>query len=177
MIKSLFVGIVNLLIIGSCTFIPKGVNAVKPFYKEKFVGRWYEIARLDFKFERGFSNVSAVYSLNDDGTIKVFNQGYNMESKLWEEVYGKAKFVGDPKEGRLKVTFFYPFYSGYNVIAVDDNYHYMMVAGKSREYLWILSRQKTIPDSVKNQYLQLARDYGFNTSELLWVVHDKPSIE
>ncbi len=153
--------------------IPEGAVAVKPFYKEKYLGKWYEIARLDFKYERDLDNTTAEYSLNDDGTIKVVNQGYNTKKGKWTEAIGKAKFVGEENIAMLKVSFFGPFYSGYNVIAIDEEYRYALVAGQSLDYLWILSRDTTIPDEIKNKYLKIAQEIGYNTSELIWVKHDR----
>ena len=100
----------------SCSTIPEGVTAVQQFDKNKYLGKWYEIARLDFRFERNLNNTSAEYSINDDGSIKVFNKGYNTKTNKWKSATGKAKFVKDEKVGMLKVSFFGPFYSGYNVI-------------------------------------------------------------
>lgn len=157
----------------SCTTIPDGAIAVKPFDKEKYLGKWYEIARLDFKYERDLNNTTAEYSLNDDGIIKVVNRGYNTKKEGWVEATGKAKFAGDENTGMLKVSFFGPFYSGYNVIALDDKYMYALVAGKSLKYLWILSRDKNIPEEIKNRYLKIAADIGYKTSDLIWVEHDK----
>lgn len=157
----------------SCATIPKGAEAVKPFDKERYLGKWYEIARKDFKHERNLSNTTAEYSLNDDGTIKVDNQGYNVKKNEWTQAIGKAKFVGDENVAMLKVTFFGPFYSGYNVIAIDDDYRYALVAGKNHKYLWILSREKTIPEDVKNNYLKIAQEVGYDTSDLVWPEHDK----
>lgn len=157
----------------SCASIPKGVTAVTPFHKEKYLGKWYEIARLDFKFERGLNNTTAQYSLNDDGTIRVVNRGYAYAKDEWNEAVGKAKFVGDDNVAKLKVSFFGPFYSGYNVIALDEEYRYALVAGKNLKYLWILSRDTTIPDDVKENYLRIAEEIGYNTSELIWVEHDR----
>ena len=153
----------------SCSSIPKGVNAVTPFEKEKYLGKWYEIARFDFKFEKGLNNTTAEYSLRDDGKIKVINRGYNYEKKVWKQAIGKAKYAGDGHTAMLKVSFFGPFYSGYNVIAIDEDYKYALIAGGSLEYLWILSREKYIPENIKTEYLKIAEDYGFNTSKLLWV--------
>lgn len=161
------------LAIVSCTTIPEGVTAVAPFAKEKYLGKWYEIARLDFKYERDLNNTTAEYLLNEDGTIKVLNRGYNVKSKKWEQAAGKAKFVDSDKIGMLKVTFFAPFYSGYNVIAIDPDYKYSLVAGESLKYLWILSREQTIPEEVKNKYLKIAEEAGFPTSNLTWVQHNK----
>lgn len=157
----------------SCNTIPKGAEAVKPFDKAKYLGKWYEIARLDFKFEEGLNNTTANYSLNDNGTIKVVNRGYDYEEEEWTESTGKAKFVGDDNVAKLKVSFFGPFYAGYNVIAIDNNYKYALVAGKNLDYLWILSRETTIPENVKNEYLKKAQEIGYNTSDLIWVEHNK----
>ncbi|PKP03460.1 MAG: hypothetical protein CVU11_08195 [Bacteroidetes bacterium HGW-Bacteroidetes-6] len=157
----------------SCRTIPKDVVAVKPFYKERYLGKWYEIARIDFKYEKDLDNTTAEYSLNSNGIIKVDNQGYNTKKGQWEQATGKAKFVGDENIAMLKVSFFGPFYSGYNVIAIDDNYKYALVTGASLNYLWILSRETNIPDSIKNKYLKIAEGFGYNTNNLLWVKHDK----
>lgn len=157
----------------SCTTIPKGAVAVQPFYKEKYLGKWYEIARKDFKFEKNLNNTTAEYSLNADESIKVFNKGYNTKKGKWKDATGKAKFVGKENVAMLKVSFFGPFYSGYNVIAIDDEYKYALVAGKNFNYLWILSRETTIPPEIKSKYLKIAEDIGFNTTDLVWVFHDK----
>ena len=156
----------------ACSTIPKGVKAVTPFDKSKYLGKWYEIARFDFKFERNLNNVTAEYSLNEDGTIRVDNRGYDTTKRKWKQAIGKAKFVGDENVAMLKVSFFGPFYSGYNVIALDENYRYALVAGKNLKYLWILSRSKTIPAEIKDKYIKIAKDVGYNTSELIWVTHD-----
>lgn len=163
----------GLLLSTSCLQIPNGVKAVKPFDKEKYLGRWYEIARMDYRFERDMNNVTADYSLQNGNKIRVNNRGYNVKTKKWKEIVGKAKFVGDSNEAKLKVSFFGPFYSGYNVIAIDDAYTCALVAGKSFDYLWILSREKTIPEKTKEHYLKLAKDFGFDTSKLIWVEHDQ----
>ena len=169
--KSFRIVFISLLFF-SCSTIPKGVTAVKNFDKTKYLGKWYEIARLDFRFERNLNNTTAEYSLNPDGTINVLNKGYNTKTKEWESVTGKAKFIDDEKVAMLKVSFFGPFYSGYNVIALDDEYKYALVAGKNLEYLWILSRTTTLPEDVKKKYLDLAQSVGYKINELLWVRHD-----
>jgi apolipoprotein D and lipocalin family protein len=156
----------------SCATLPNGAIAVKPFDKERYLGKWYEIARKDFKYERDLSNTTAEYSLNDNGTIKVVNQGYDTIKGEWTQAIGKAKFVGEENIAMLKVSFFGPFYSGYNVIAIDDEYKYALVAGKSLKYLWILSRGMDIPVEIKDKYLKIAEDIGYNTTDLIWVKHD-----
>ncbi len=137
------------------------------------MGKWYEIARLDHKFERGLTNVTAEYSLKDDGGISVVNRGYDLEKGEWKEADGKAEFVDGSDQARLKVSFFGPFYSGYNVIALDDEYRYSMVTGDDRDYLWLLSREKEIPEEVKQRYLKQARDQGYDVDALIWVEHDR----
>ncbi|MBC7450892.1 MAG: lipocalin family protein [Cytophagales bacterium] len=147
--------------------------AVKPFHKEQYLGKWYEIARLDYTWERNLDNVTATYSLHKNGTIKVDNKGYHVKKNKWEQSIGKAKSMSDPELGKLKVSFFGPFYAGYNVIAIDKDYTYALVAGESTKYLWILSRKKTIPEDVKNEYLKKAQSIGYKTEELIWVKHNK----
>lgn len=164
-------GIAGIFIFSSCTSMPKGATVVKPFDKKRYLGKWYEIARLDHRFERNMNNVTAEYSLNDDGTIKVVNSGYNYVKKEWKKAEGKAKFRGNENEAKLKVSFFGPFYGSYNVIALDDQYKYALVVGNNLKYLWILSRETSIPEDVKNSYLQQAQQIGYDTSELIWLLH------
>ncbi|WP_010662524.1 lipocalin family protein [Marinilabilia salmonicolor] len=172
--NNLFFLIIPMMVFGffSCRTIPQGATAVEPFYVEKYLGKWYEIARLDFKYERNLNNVTAEYSWNENGSIRVVNRGYNTVEKEWQEAVGKAKFVGEKDVAKLKVSFFGPFYSGYNVIAIDENYQFALVAGKNLDYLWILCRKTTVPDDVKEKYLKIADDIGYNTSDLLWPQHD-----
>ncbi len=157
----------------SCNTIPDGAVAVKPFQKEKYLGKWIEIARMYFKHEKDLNNVTAEYSLNKNGTIQVKNRGYNTKKHEWEEAIGKAQFVEADTIAKLKVSFFGPFYSGYNVLAIDEGYRYALVAGKSLEYLWILSRDTTIPAEIKDDYLKIAEKIGYKTADLLWVEHDR----
>ena len=173
LIRSSLFGIIGILTFNACSTIPKGAIAVKPFDKEKYLGKWYEIARMDFLFERNLNNTTANYSANKDGSIQVLNRGFNYKTKQWKQAIGKAKFAGDENVAMLKVSFFGPFYAGYNVIALDKEYKYALVAGQNLNYLWILSRETSIPDDVKQNYLQIANDLGFKTSELLWIDHDK----
>lgn len=168
---ALGVGVIAINLI-SCVSIPKGATAVKPFKKDKYLGKWYEIARMDFKFEKDLNNVTATYSLKDDGSIKVDNRGYNYVKKEWKQSVGKAKFVNESNEGRLKVSFFGPFYAGYNVIEIDTDYQYALVAGNNLKYLWILSRNKSIPENIKQQYLRKAESLGYDTATLVWTKQD-----
>ena len=162
----------TLFTLNSCSSIPKGAKAIQGFDKEKYLGHWFEIARLDFVFEKNLNNTTAEYSLNDDGSIKVVNKGYNYIKNKSVASTGKAKFVGDATEGRLKVSFFGPFYSGYNILALDSEYKYALVVGENLKYMWLLSREKRMPEAIKKDYLKIAKDLGYDTSALIWVKHN-----
>jgi apolipoprotein D and lipocalin family protein len=164
--------ILGILLFNSCSGVTKGAKAVSPFELDKYLGVWHEIARLDMRFEKDLNNVTATYTLNENGTVKVNNQGYNYVSKEWKQAIGKAKFAGNTNEASLKVSFFGPFYAPYNVIALDENYQYAMVVGNNLKYLWILSREKTIPENIKSDYVAQAKKLGFATDELIWVEHN-----
>jgi apolipoprotein D and lipocalin family protein len=171
-LKISILGALSIFALNTCATIPEGAVAMKPFDINKYAGKWYEIARMDFRFERNMNNVTATYSLNSDGSIKVDNRGVNYIAKEWKQAIGKAKFVGDTSEAKLKVSFFGPFYSGYNVIALDSDYKYALVAGKNLKYLWLLSRETTMPEATKQEYLKIAKNLGFDTSALIWTEHN-----
>ena len=163
------IGFLGLLLINSCSAgIPEKATAVQNFDSEKYLGKWYEIARFDYRFEKNMDQVTATYSKNPDGTIKVENRGYDYVKKEWKQSTGEAKFVNSENEARLKVSFFKPFWAGYNVIDLVD-YKYALVAGKNLDYLWILSREKNIPDDIKERFLDKAKVIGYDTSSLIWV--------
>ena len=156
-----------------CTSIPKGLKPVSNFDVERYLGTWYEIARLDHSFEKNLTHVSADYTQNEDGTISVTNRGYNQKKGEWKDIRGKAKFIGKDSIGSLKVSFFGPFYGGYHVIALEkESYQYAMVAGPSRSYLWILSRNKTLDDNIYLDLVSRAENWGFDTSQLIKVKQD-----
>jgi apolipoprotein D and lipocalin family protein len=161
-----------ILSLSSCATIPKGTMAVQNFEKDKYLGKWYEVARLDFTFEKNLNNTTAEYSIKENGNIKVDNKGYDTIKKQWEQSIGKAKFVKTDTIGMFKVSFFGPFYGGYNVISIDSDYKYALVAGSSLKYLWFLSREKTMPKEIKEKYLKIAKEIGYNTSDLIWVEHN-----
>ena len=173
-------GIAGFVVIGvcsfSCTSIPEGLSPVENFDFQAYLGTWYEIARFDFKFERGLSKVTANYSLNPDGSIKVLNRGFNQEKGKWQEAKGKAKFRGADNVGALKVSFFGPFYTGYNVLKIDEDYSCALVGGKDYNYLWILARTPEISEELKVEYLAYAESLGYDTSRLLWVSHDDAAL-
>lgn len=158
------------LLLSSCTSIPDGLQAVTPFELQRYLGRWYEIARLDHSFERGLSQVTADYSLRDDGGVRVINRGYSAANKEWKQAEGKAYFVGPADRGHLKVSFFGPFYGAYVVLELDQaGYQYSLICGPDRSYLWILARTPSLPPEVKQRLLDKAAALGFDTSQLLFV--------
>jgi apolipoprotein D and lipocalin family protein len=168
---AIYVGLIAFF--SSCAAIPENAKAVGNFDVHKYLGTWYEIARLDFRFERDLDNTSAQYSLNKKGQVIVLNSGYDYKKGAWKKAEGLAKFRGNNDVAELKVSFFGPFYSGYNVVALDQHYQYALIAGKNLDYLWLLSRTKTIPENIKTDYLKIAKVIGYDTSKLIWVRHDR----
>ena len=150
---------------------PKGVKPVSDFNASRYLGKWYEIARLENRFEKGMEQVTATYGLRSDGGITVLNRGYDPIKNRWKESEGKAYFTGAPTTAALKVSFFGPFYGGYNVIKLDKDYQHVLVSGPNRDYLWILSRSTTLPETVKQDFLATARELGFPVQQLVWVKH------
>jgi len=136
----------------------------------RYLGKWYEIARLDHSFERGLNQVTAEYSMREDGGIKVVNRGYKAEKSEWKQSEGKAYFVEKPDQGYLKVSFFGPFYGSYIVFDLDqDNYSYSMISGPNKSYLWLLSRTPTMDEATKQRLVGKAQALGFDTSKLIYV--------
>ena len=160
-------------ILSGCKGVPSGVKVVEPFDVQRYQGTWYEIARLDHRFERGLTHVSATYTPRDDGGVTVNNRGYDEKHRRWKDIQGRAYFVDEATQGRLKVTFFWPFYGAYNVIVLDrEAYSFAMVCGPSRKYLWILAREKTLPAAVLDGLIAEALRLGFPTEQLIYVRQD-----
>lgn len=160
------------LFLFSCSTTKIEKEVVSNFDVNRYTGSWYEIARYDFFWEKNMSDVMTIYSFNPDGTIHVVNSGYDTKESSYKESVGKAKFVSCSDKGALKVSFFGPFYSAYNIVELDPDYQYALVAGKNRKLLWILSRTPTIPEDVKEKYLKTAMDMGYDLEDLVWTVHN-----
>lgn len=158
----------------SCSGTPAGVTPVQNFEAQRYLGQWYEIARLDHSFERDMQSVTANYSMNKDGSIKVLNRGFNTKDKEWSEAKGKAKFVNAQDVGHLKVSFFGPFYGSYIVAELADDYSYSLVTGPNTDYLWILSRTPTLDEAIYSSLIQKAERLGFDTQGLIRVGHSVP---
>jgi apolipoprotein D and lipocalin family protein len=157
------------MVISGCLSIPDHIRPVDGFEPEKYLGTWYEIARLDHSFERGMAKVSATYSLRNDGGIDVQNRGYSTRHEKWEEARGKAYFVNKPDIGFLKVSFFGPFYGSYIIFDLDRvSYSYALVCGPDRSYLWILARTPVISENQKKVLVEKAADAGFDIGKLIF---------
>jgi apolipoprotein D and lipocalin family protein len=148
--------------------IPKGASAVQPFDKERYMGLWYEIARMPSWIEKNLNQVTEDYSLNADGTMNVITRAYNTKKQDWVSASGKIKMAGAEDVGMLKVSYLGPVYLAYNVLAIDDDYQYALVSGSGLDYMWVLSRQITIPNNIRTHFLKTAASIGFDVSKLEW---------
>jgi apolipoprotein D and lipocalin family protein len=172
--KSFFLCIIipACLLLSGCRSTSK-LEVVSNFEIERYLGVWYEAARLPHGFEKDLSSVSADYSLNEDGTIKVLNRGFNDKKLQWEEIEGVAKFKGDEEQAWLKVSFFKPFYASYKVIYLNEDYTRAIVTGPSYGYLWILVRDPALPKTEIEWLVAKAGEFGFDTGKLLLIGQDK----
>ena len=156
----------------ACLGAPEGVVPVKNFYVDRYLGVWYEVARLDHSFERGLEAVSAEYSMRDDGGLRVVNSGRSAATGDREQAVGRAYFVEAEDTGYLKVSFFGPFFGSYIIFDLDHkNYQYAFVAGNTTDYLWLLSRTPDISDQVMQDFLEQSAALGFDTEALIFVRH------
>lgn len=154
---------------GCLTGIPGDFQAVQNFDVNQYEGTWYELYRLDHPFERGLTHVTAKYTLEEDGSVKVENEGFKEDGSR-SFIVGRAEFQGDPTVGSLKVSFFGPFFSGYHIIALDqENYDYAMVAGGNFDYLWILSRTPDLDPTIVDSLLDQAEAGGYVLTDLITV--------
>ncbi len=149
--------------------IPEGAVAVHPFDKIRYLGKWNEIARLPNRIEKNIKHLTDEYLLGADGNIKVITKGYNVKKNEWKEASGTIKFNGDEDTGMLKVSYFGPFYANYNVLDIDADYKHALVSGSGLGYLWILSKESSVPDDLKKRFLRKAKNIGFDIDKLEWV--------
>lgn len=169
-----FILAIFILALTACTGKPDGVSAVEEFEIDRYLGKWYEIARLDHSFERGLDNVTAQYSLRDDGGLKVINRGFSKQDKDWQQAEGKAYFVDQEDNGHLKVSFFGPFYGSYIIFELDKKaYQYAFVSGPNTSYLWLLAREPQVDNTVKELFIERSQESGFDTRKIIYVEHDK----
>lgn len=163
--------LVMTFLLASCAGVPAGIGPVTEFELNRYLGTWYEIARLDHRFERGLEQVTATYSANSDGIVRVVNRGFSTSSNAWKEATGKARFVGDESVGHLEVSFFGPFYGTYVIFELDKaHYQYAFVTG-GENTLWFLARSPSVSEALKAKFLGMARDAGYDTNDLIFVDH------
>jgi len=165
----------GLFALAGCTGLPSGLSAVRDFDVTRFAGTWYAIMRLDHAFERGMTNTRATYGLRDDGTVSVYNRGWNPRRCAWSSVTGTARFREGPDVASFKVTLGSPIAGGLHIIALDkENYQWALASGPTRGYLWILSRSPNMPDEQRKDLMRMARDFGFPVEELVRVDQTEP---
>ncbi|MDO9436336.1 lipocalin family protein [Hydrogenophaga sp.] len=158
---------VAVLAAGCSVSVPRNVQPVTNFDVGRYAGTWYELARIDHRFEKGLVSTSAQYTLNPDGTVKVVNRGFNLEKHAWKEAVGTARFLGDPRTAALKVSFFGPFYGGYNVVHLSDDYKTALVIGQDLDYFWLLSRERSLPEVQVNALLAEAGKLGVDLNKVI----------
>lgn len=163
------VALLSAALLAACVYLPDGVQPVQNFSLPAYLGQWHEVARLDHRFERGLTQVTATYSLREDGGVRVRNKGFDTQTQQWQEAEGKAYFVEDEHTGYLKVSFFGPFYGAYIIFALDEDDQYSFVSGPDTDYLWLLSRTPTVSDAVKQHFIREAQARGFDTQALIWL--------
>lgn len=159
-----------LLAMVACVAIPENVEPVENFMLQRYLGRWYEIARLDHTFERGLTRVTAEYQLRGDGGVSVLNRGFSAKDNVWKQAEGRAYFVKGPGTGYFKVSFFGPFYGSYIIMELDrENYQYALVCGPDKSYLWILARSPELSRDIISRLTAKASALGFRTDQLIFV--------
>lgn len=168
--KHILIVICTLVGMGGCRSNSDGAvidnRTVQTFDVARFMGKWYEIARYDHRFEEGMTRVSATYTLLDDGRIEVLNSGY--KNGKYKEIKGKAKQPNPADPGKLKVSFFLWFYSDYYVLILDPEYRYVVIGSSSDKYLWIMSRQPDLAEDVIRDLLDQLRERGYDTAKLIY---------
>ncbi|RTE65603.1 lipocalin [Amphritea opalescens] len=162
--------LMTVMLLTGCLGMPKAVTPVGQFELDRYLGQWYEIARLDHSFEQGLTQVSAEYTRREDGGVAVLNRGFSAAKGEWQEAEGKAYFVNDSDEAYLKVSFFGPFYGSYVVFELDhEGYQYAFVSGPDTDYLWLLARTPEVQPEIMQKFISMAKVRGFDTDAVIRV--------
>jgi apolipoprotein D and lipocalin family protein len=170
--KKIFL-LISVFILNGCLGMPESVRPINGFELERYLGKWYEVARLDHSFEKGLSQVTAEYRLREDGGVLVLNRGFSESKNEWKEAEGNAYFVNSISEGYFKVSFFGPFYGSYVIFELDrENYQYAFVSGPSTKYLWLLSRTPSVEIKIIEKFIEMSKSHGFDTDYLIFVQHN-----
>lgn len=163
--------LLSIFCLSSCTGIPEGIQPISNFELAQYLGRWYEIARLDHSFEKGMQQVTATYEMREDGGVRVLNEGFLTEENIWDQAEGKAYFVNSENIGHLKVSFFGPFYGSYIIFELGENYEYAFVTSTNKSFLWLLSREPVIEQELQQRFINTVATLGYDTEALIWVDH------
>lgn len=155
------------LALAGCAVGPPAGLAPVRFEAERYLGTWFEIARLDQSFQRGLEQVTATYARNPDGTIRVVNRAVRTTTGEPREATARGRFLQGPEVASLAVSFFPPFEGGYHVIRLAPDYSIALVTGNDRSFLWLLSRTPTLPEPVVQDWLAFARAQGFAVDEMI----------
>lgn len=156
-----------MIVFSGCTKVPEGIEPVAGFELERYLGTWYEISRLDHSFEKDLVDVTADYTLRNDGGVRIVNRGRNTRTGEWEEATGKAYLIGSPTTGSLKVSFFGPFYGGYHIVKLNSDYRMALVIGPDLDYAWVLARSPAPDKALCKEFLQAAQQLGIDNSR--WI--------
>lgn len=170
-IFSLF-GVVFLsLFLASCSTKQTDLKTVEKVDLERYLGSWYEIARYEHSFQKDCKNVKANYSLREDKKIQVVNSCTKISTNEFKDAKAIAYSV-DETNSKLKVSFFRPFYGDYWILDLDKDYKYVIIGTPSKEYLWILSREKIMNDELLNKLLEKITSLGFDKSKLIYTIQE-----
>lgn len=137
----------------------------------KYLGKWYEIGKLSTWAQNGLHNVSATYTLKDNGKIKVYNEGFKNGKK--KKITGSAWLRKESCTGGLYVRFFWPFKSEYNVIKLAHDYRYALVLGSDKKSLWILSRTSKMKSRDYKKIILFLKDEGIQTEKIMRTKQNK----
>ena len=170
-IFKIFIVMFIVVLFSACSSKNPLLQTVEKVDLNKYLGTWYEIARYEHFFEKDCKNVSANYSMMDEETIKVINRCTKITTNEKKEAMGRAYAI-DETNSKLKVSFFRPFYGDYWILDLDDDYKYAIIGTPTKEYLWILSREKTISDEVLNKLLEKITNMGFDKSKLIYTIQE-----
>lgn len=161
-------------IMGFLTFLcstlaakPVPLTTVNYVDLNRYLGRWYEIARLPFKQQEGCYGTTADYAQREDGRINVVNQCFFQSFEGKPKIARAVARVADTNtNAKLEVQFFWPFWGDYWIIHLDTDYQYALVGEPKRRYLWILTRSPKINTELLESLKEIAVDKGYNILRL-----------
>lgn len=170
-ISALLIVAFTTLFFASCTTKQSDLKTVQNVDLQRYLGDWYEIARFEHSFQKDCKNVKANYSLREDKKIQVINSC----TKIATNEYSEAKAVAysvDETNSKLKVSFFRPFYGDYWILDLDKDYKYVIVGSSTKDYLWILSREKVMNKELLDKLVAKIVAMGFDKSKLIYTIQD-----